>query len=164
MSSKKNEIPKGFTLGMALMDAMPVLLFSISVIMIATKFHSVLFLIGAVCSALAGCGKVSWKLLLSLKKKNIFWLNAQFRYLMTTGMLMILLSVVLNRSKIHLVVLWQQILHAPSIWCFGAAALGMIALIYMGIKLDRTDAKGNWIEQSVNLFVQLMILIGIIVL
>ncbi|MBU5430971.1 hypothetical protein KQI22_13020 [Kineothrix sp. MSJ-39] len=164
MSSKKNEIPEGFTLGMALMDAMPVLLFSISVIMIAAKFHSVIFLVGAVCSALAGCGKVSWKLLLALKKKNIFWLNAQFRYLMTTGMVMILLSVVLSRSKIHLAVLRQQILHAPSIWCFGAAVFGMAALIYMGIKLDRTDAKGNWIEQSVNLFVQLMILIGIIVL
>ena len=56
MRSKEKEIPEGFTLGMALMDAMPVLLFVCSVILIASKFHSVLFLAGAVCSALAGCG------------------------------------------------------------------------------------------------------------
>lgn len=164
MSSNKNEIPEGFTLGMACMDAMPVLLFACSVIMIASKFHSTLFLIGAICSALAGCGKVSWKLLLALKKKNLFWLNTQFRYLMSSGMLLILVSVILNRNRIHLGLLWQQIVHSPSIYCFAAAILGMIALLIMGMKLDRIDAKGNWIEQSVNLFVQLMILVGIVIL
>lgn len=164
MSSKEKEIPEGFTLGMALMDAMPVLLFACSVILIASKFHSALFLVGAICSALAGCGKVSWKLLLALKKKNLFWLNRQFRYLMSTGMLLIVLSVVCNRNRIHLRLLWQQIIQGATVWFFAVAVLGMIALLVMGMKLERTDAKGNWLEQSVNLFVQLMILLGIVVL
>lgn len=42
MSSNKNEIHEGFTLGM---DAMPVFLFAWSVIMIASGFHSALFLV-----------------------------------------------------------------------------------------------------------------------
>ena len=164
MSSKEKEIPEGFTLGMALMDAMPVLLFACSVILIASKFHSALFLVGAVCSALAGCGKVSWKLLLALKKKNLFWLNRQFRYLMSAGMLLILLSVVCNRNRIHWGLLWQLIIQGASVWFFAVAVIGMIILLIMGMKLERTDAKGNWLEQSVNLLVQLMILVGIVVL
>ena len=79
-------------------------------------------------------------------------------------MLLILLSVVCNRNRIHWGLLWQLIIQGSSVCFFAVAVIGMIILLIMGMKLERTDAKGNWLEQSVNLLVQLMILLGIVVL
>jgi len=60
---------EGFTLGLALVDAIPVLSFGISMLIIASRFDNPLFLIGAALSVLAGCCKVAWKLVLGLTKK-----------------------------------------------------------------------------------------------
>ena len=50
---------EGFTIGLALVDAVPVLSFGISMVIIASKFGSPLFMVGAALSVLAGCCKVS---------------------------------------------------------------------------------------------------------
>ena len=55
---------EGFTLGLALVDAIPVLSFGISMVIIASRFHSPIFMIGASLSVIAGCCKVAWKLIL----------------------------------------------------------------------------------------------------
>ena len=46
---------EGFTVALALVDAIPVLSFGISMVIIATRFESPLFMIGAALSVLAGC-------------------------------------------------------------------------------------------------------------
>ena len=62
---------EGFTIGLALVDAIPVLSFGISMIIIASRFSSSTFIIGAVLSTLAGCCKVAWKLVLGICHKDL---------------------------------------------------------------------------------------------
>ena len=62
---------EGFTIGLALVDAIPVLSFGISMLIIAGRFNSPLFTLGAVLSVLGGCCKVAWKLVLGITKKTI---------------------------------------------------------------------------------------------
>ena len=47
----------GFTLWLALVDAIPVFSFGISMVIIAGRFDSPLFMVGASLSVLAGCCK-----------------------------------------------------------------------------------------------------------
>ena len=69
---------EGFTVGLALVDAIPVLSFGISMVIIASRFDSPLFMLGAALSVLAGCCKVAWKLVLGIAKKDVTWLNKPF--------------------------------------------------------------------------------------
>ena len=46
---------EGFTLGLALVDAIPVLAFAGSMAIVAARFDSPLFMLGAGLSILAGC-------------------------------------------------------------------------------------------------------------
>ena len=51
---------EGFTLALALVDAIPVLSFGIAMVIIAARFQSMLFMLGASLSVIAGCCKVAW--------------------------------------------------------------------------------------------------------
>lgn len=57
--NKTDSVPSGFTLSLALVDAIPVILFSISVTVLALRFDSALFVIGALCCTLGGAACVS---------------------------------------------------------------------------------------------------------
>ncbi len=70
--------PKDFTPALALVDALPVLFFGISMLLAAHRLQSVLFAVGVALITLAGCGKVLWKLLLAVWKKDAPWLNRYF--------------------------------------------------------------------------------------
>ncbi len=67
---RKNKKPVDATVGMAVMDAFPVLFFAVSMILIGLIFHSVIFDMGAVLCILAGAGKVVWKFGLAVSDKN----------------------------------------------------------------------------------------------
>ena len=163
MIRQADQRTEGFTLKLALVDAVPVAEFSISMIAIASKFRSALFAVGACCSTLAGCGKVLWKILLAVKKKNVSWLNRQFRYLMSSGFVMMILSPVVNRNRIRIGNIVKRILRFPAAVFFAMGAVGMCAMGVMGAKLDKNNAKHNWIEQITNLISQGMIMIGILI-
>ena len=155
--------PDNFTLQLALVDAIPVLEFGAGMLAIASKFKSALFAAGACCSTLAGCGKVLWKIILAVKKRNVLWLNRQFRYLMSSGFVLMLLSLIANRKRIHPGRILKRILHFPAAVFFGLSACGMCAMGIMGVKLDKNRARDNWIEQITNLIAQGLLLIGICV-
>ena len=53
---------EGFTVSLALVDAIPVLFFGASMILVAERFGSPLFIAGASLSTAAGCFKVLWKM------------------------------------------------------------------------------------------------------
>ena len=170
MSKKSEEkrthpenFPEGFTLKLALVDAVPVAEFSVSMMAIASKFRSGLFAAGACCSTLAGCGKVLWKILLAVKKKNVSWLNRQFRYLMSGGFVLMILSLVMNRKRIQIGNIVKRILKFPAAVFFAMGAAGMCVMGVMGAKLDKNDAAHNWIEQITNLISQGLIMIGILI-
>ena len=154
----------GFTLGLALVDAIPVLLFGVSMAVVGLKLRSVLFVLGAAASLLAGCGKVAWKLLLALRQRDVPWLNRQFRYLMGAGFALMLVAVVAAfvGGSLRFGALAAALTGMPACVFFALALCGFAVLGVMGARLDGSVARDNWAEQLVNTFAQAMLLAGII--
>ena len=154
---------EGFTLGLALVDAIPVLSFGISMVIIASRFHSPLFMIGAALSVLAGCCKVAWKLVLGIAKKDLKWLNKPFVPMQATGFLLMLVSFVIGFGSID----WSAVLAAVTGFPSLAFFLGWIALMgvmvwYRKHKFQRDDAHSNWTAQIINAVGQTCLLLGIL--
>ena len=154
---------EGFTLALALVDAIPVLSFGISMVIIASRFGSPIFMIGAALSVLAGCCKVAWKLVLGIAKKDIKWLNKPFLPMQITAFGFILGSLLTNLGRIH----WAGVLGAvtsfPSIvffvlWIFCMFGMGW----YRKHKFQRNDARSNWTAQIINALGQTSLLLGIL--
>lgn len=154
---------EGFTVGLALVDAIPVLSFGISMIIIASRFHSPLFMIGAVLSVLGGCCKVAWKLVLGITKKNLQWLNKPFVPMMASGFLLLLISLVLGFGKINWAGVGLAILSFPSILFFVVwiALMGCMSW-YRKHKFVGDDAHSNWTAQIINAIGQTCLLLGIL--
>ncbi len=150
------------SLGMAIMDAAPVLCFCITMILVGQVYGSVLFMLGAALCVLAGIGKVLWKILLAASKRDVSWLYRQFRYLMTGGGILMLLSLAVTRPNLS--VLWENVSGFP---CWILFLVAVVAFGIMGIlaaTLDAASGKANWIEQSVNLIAQLCLLMAVVII
>lgn len=154
---------EGFTIGLALVDAIPVLSFGISMVIIASRFHSPLFMIGAVLSVLGGCCKVAWKLVLGITKKNLRWLNKPFVPMMAVGFLLLLISLILGFGKINWASAGAAILSFPSIFFFAAwiCLMGFMGW-YRKNRFSNEDAKSNWTAQIINAIGQTCLLLGIL--
>ena len=154
---------EGFTVGLALVDAIPVLSFGISMVIIASRFDSPLFMIGAALSVLGGCCKVAWKLVLGITKKDLRWLNKPFVPMMAGGFLLLILSLILDFGKIS----WRGVLAAvtgvPSILFF-VAWIGLMFFMgwYRKNKFKNDDARANWTAQIINATGQTCLLLGIL--
>ena len=153
----------GFTLGLALVDAIPVLSFGISMVIIAGRFDSPLFRIGASLSVLAGCCKVAWKLVLGIAKKDLKWLNKPFVPMQAAGFLLMVISFAIGFGKID----WTSVLAAvtgfPSVLFF-AAWIGLMFTMswYRKHRFQRNDAGSNWTAQIINAVGQTCLLLGIL--
>ena len=125
---------EGFTIGLALVDAIPVLSFGVSMVIIASRFDSPLFMIGAALSVLAGCCKVAWKLVLGIAKKDLRWLNKPFVPMQATGFLLMLISFIIGFGKIS----WSGVLAAitsfPSLLFFIAWIMCVQMFLWIGVK------------------------------
>ena len=154
---------EGFTLGLALVDAIPVLSFGISMVIIASRFDSPLFLVGAALSVLAGCCKVAWKLVLGIAKKDIRWLNKPFVPMQATGFLLMLISFILGFGKINWAGVGAALISFPSILFF-VAWIGLMGFMgwFRKHKFSNEDAKSNWTAQIVNAVGQTCLLLGIL--
>lgn len=154
---------EGFTLGLALVDAIPVLSFGISMVIIASRFQSPLFTIGAILATLGGCCKVAWKLVLGIAKKDLRWLNKPFVPMMASGFLLLVVSVLLNITKIHWADVGAAIVGLPSILFF-IAWIGLMGFMgwFRKHKFQNDDAKSNWTAQIVNAVGQTCLLLGIL--
>ena len=154
---------EGFTIGLALVDAIPVLSFGISMVIIAGRFQSPLFMVGAALSVLAGCCKVAWKLVLGIAKKDLRWLNNSFVPMQAAGFLLMLISFVLGIKRIS----WSGVLAAvtglPSILFFLAwIALMGFMVWFRKHKFRNDDASSNWTAQIINAIGQTCLLLGIL--
>jgi hypothetical protein len=154
---------EGFTIGLALVDALPVLSFGISMVIIATRFDSALFMIGASLSVLAGCCKVAWKLVLGIAGRDLKWLNKPFVPMQATGFLLMLVSFVLGFRKISWVNVATAMMSFPSV-AFFAAWIGLMFTMswYRKHKFQRNDAHSNWTAQIINAIGQTCLLLGIL--
>ena len=154
---------EGFTVGLALVDAIPVLSFGISMVIIAGRFDSVLFMIGASLSVLAGCCKVAWKLVLGLWQKDFKWLNKPFVPMQATGFLLMAVSFVLGFGRISWTGVFAAVTGIPSILFFAAWIAAMFAMSwYRKHKFQRNDAASNWTAQIINAIGQTCLLLGIL--
>lgn len=157
----RETIPEGFTLSLALVDALPVLFFCASMMVLGRLFSSPLFLVGAALCFLAGAAKVLWKVIVVLKKKNIWFLFLQMRILMPIGFALMLISLIINRSRISLSAMGAAFMSMPSLIFFLIGILGMVMMMVFAAKLDNSDVKANWIEQLTNGIAQAAFFIGL---
>ncbi|MCD8016062.1 MAG: alpha/beta hydrolase [Lachnospiraceae bacterium] len=160
--TENNQTQLEASFGMALVDALPVICFSISITLIASMHHSAVFLIGALLCIIAGLGKVLWKLILAAAHKDIQLLCRQFHYLMPGGFVLILLSLIISRPSLS--ALWKNISSFPCNILFLLAIVGFIVMGILGVKMDSASKRANWIEQLVNLAAQLCILLGVLMI
>ena len=153
---------EGFTLSLALVDAIPVLFFGASMILVAAKFDSPLFIAGAVISTLAGCCKVLWKLILGIWKKDVRWLNKPFVPMQATGFMLMLVSFVIGFGTINWSGLLASVTGFPTIifftlWIVMMGTMGW----YRKNKFDNS-ARANWTAQIINCVGQGALLLGIL--
>ena len=154
---------EGFTVALALVDAIPVLSFGISMVIIASRFDSPLFLVGAGLSVLAGCCKVAWKLILGVAKKDLRWLNKPFVPMQATGFLLMAISFLLGFGSIDWAAVVAAVSGIPSILFF-VAWIGLMGFMgwYRKNRFSNEDAKSNWTAQIVNALGQTCLLLGIL--
>lgn len=165
MENKKynSETYKDFTLALALVDSIPVILFAITCAIIASAFKSTIFVLGAILTIAGGLCKVLWKFFLATIKKDIHFLNRPlFIVLMPVGFLLMIAAVILNIGRFSPGYIISAICSFPAIIFFLLGILGLCAMTVFFKKHDKKDAKNNWIEQLTNSFAQAMILIGVI--
>lgn len=159
---KGGQSPEGFTLGLALADAVPVIEFAAVMAIISLRYTDTLFVCGAVCAVVAGCGKVAWKILLAWKNRNIERLNTQFRSVMVTGAFLMLASLIMNENDIDIAAVFYGALVPPACIFFALGIAGIIALFVCGEKLDAMDPKSNWICEIVNIATWACFLAGVL--
>lgn len=154
---------EGFTVALALVDAIPVLSFGISMLIIAGRFQSPLFWVGAALSVLGGCCKVAWKLVLGIWRKDLRWLNKPFVPMMAGGFLLLVISVILGFGSIDWAAVGTALISFPSILFF-AAWIGLMGFMgwFRKAKFQNDDAKSNWTAQIVNALGQTCLLLGIL--
>ena len=154
---------EGFTLALALVDAIPVLSFGISMVIIGSRFDSPLFLVGAALSVLGGCCKVAWKLVLGITKRDLRWLNKPFVPMMAGGFLLILGAVVLNLRRINMAAVASAVTGFPSLLFF-LVWIGLMFVMgwYRKNKFRNDDARSNWTAQIINALGQTCLLLGIL--
>ena len=160
----KDIVPDDFTLSLAIVDALPVLFFAGSMILIGVIFANPLFLLGALLCFWAGAAKVIWKIIVATKRKNVWWLFLQMRIVMPIGFLLMIAAVLLNLNAIDINTVLSAILSLPSVIFFAIGVLGMVLMGVFAAKLDSSDIRSNWIEQITNALAQAAIFIGIMLL
>jgi len=140
-----------------------VLSFGISMVIIATRFQSPLFMVGAALSVLAGCCKVAWKMVLGIAKKDLRWLNKPFVPMQATGFLLMLISFIIGFKKISWAAVGASLISFPSLLFF-IAWIGLIGFLgwFRKNKFSNDDAKSNWTAQIINAVGQTCLLLGIL--
>ena len=160
----KDIVPCGFTPGLALVDAVPVVFFGISFILLGKMVESFWFFIGALLCTLAGAGKVLWKIIVAKSRKNIWPLFIQMRVLMPAGFLIMLLSIVCGDTSVRRYCLMLGCSSVPSLFFFIFSIICMVLMIVCAVKLDSSDFKSNWIEQIINSASQISFFIGLLII
>lgn len=144
----KDMVPEGFTLSLAIVDAIPVLLFAVAIIILGIKANfSPLIMLGGFLCFLGGAIKVLWKVIVATKQKNVFWMYKQMGPVMGIGFLLLIIGCIVSRAALKTAFAGIGV---ASIVFF---VLWFVCMCMMGAfasKLDSSDPKSNWIEQCTN--------------
>ncbi len=156
----EDTLDSGFTLGLALYDAVPVVLFCVVCCQISALIGSIPFLIGAILCAVSGLLKVTWTIIVATRGKDVPILNKQLRILMPVGFVTMLLAFIFDHGALTWGQIWGAFLGFPAVIFLILGLLGLVGMGVCGAKLDSTKSHSSWIEQSVNTFAQIMFIIG----
>jgi len=160
----RNTVPEDFTMGLALFDALPVLFFGLSVLLLGLLLKSVLFFIGAILCFAAGAAKVLWKIIVVLRRKNVWWLFIQMRCLMPIGFIMMIIGALYHRTDPTAADILRSACEFP---VSTLLLLGTLCLALMGVfgaLMDSTKVRSNWIEQTTNCVGQFAFFLGVLLL
>ena len=138
---------KEYTMGLALLDMMPVLLFLMSGLIIYSMYDNLLLLAGVLACFTGGLCKAVWKLIIVAGKKDIPGLTRAFHILMPAGFLLMILSVPAG-GKAALSGFLRSVTMMPAAILFAAAFALMCLMGYLGSHMD-DSAKANRIEELV---------------
>lgn len=182
----KDVVPGDFTLGLVIVDAIPVLFFCASMVIAGLMFKSYLFVIGALMCLFAGACKVLWKLIVVLRQKNVWWMFLQMRILMPVGLvLMIAGGVMAGRgvslgswagngagaaygatgsaaAAVDFAEIWARMCSMPASLFFIVGLVLMVLMIVFAFTLDSKNVKANWIEQITNGVAQIAFFVGLL--
>ena len=139
---------EGFTLSLALVDALPVVFFAAAMISFGARLNSGLFIAGAVLAVCGGAGKVTWKLMLALARKDVPWLAKQMRVTMPIGFVLIIAGCVASGQAF--LALSAGFAEPPSSVLMTVFFLCMLAMAWFAGHMDQSDARANWVEQLTN--------------
>ena len=150
----KDIVPQDYTMKLALFDAVPVILFGASSIIMFRMTSSLLVLLGGIICFIAGMLKVLWKILVVVKQKNVWFLFEQMRIFMPLGFCVMFLGCVIGfftgKAARFFYVMSQPL---PILfWLFSVA--GIIGMIMCAKRLDSVKASSNWIEETCNTLAQ----------
>ena len=159
MSAYSDEY-KEYTMGLALLDIMPVLLFLASGLIMYSMYGSPLLLAGVLACFTGGLCKAIWKMIVVVSEKDFSGLTRMFHILMPAGFALMILSV-LAGGKAAISGLWRSLTMMPAAILFIAGFVLMCLMGYLGSHMDNS-ARSNWIEELVNTLAQLAVLAGVI--
>jgi hypothetical protein len=156
----RETIPEGFSAPRAFVDLLPVVFFGLSAVKAGNLFHSGLFVAGAVVCLLSGVVKVGWKLIAAVSQRNIWPMFVQMRVLMPVGFLTMFAALIVDRAGLNGEAKLAKRSGFPACLFFLAGALGMILMLVFAFRMDSSDPKVNWMEQTVNSLAQICFLSG----
>jgi len=160
MSNDNKARESGFSLSLAVVDVIPILLFLLMGSLAAKKIDSPLLLIASIICVLAGMMKVIWKILLAAGKGDRHLLPVLFRIFMPAGFALIIAALLRQSKKTAALIAGMSAF--PSLIFLILGTAGMAAMLIFAFKIDRKNVRGNWLEEYTNIFMQGMFLICIL--
>ncbi len=159
----KNLVPEGFTIGMALVDFLPVIFFGLTAVLVGILAKQPLIYIGAAVCFVSGLLKVLWKFIVVIKKKNVWPLFMQMRICMPLGFLLVTIGLIISIASGAAATL-APVFKLPSLIFMLIGFVGMGLMIFFAVKLDPADPTSNWIEQLTNSVAQCCFFIAFLIL
>lgn len=156
----KDMVPEGFSVTLALVDALPVIFFGLASIVLGLSFSSIIFIIGACITFISGLVKVIWKIIVATKKKNIWAMFIQMRIVMPIGFIVMIVGFIIACFNENMNIFFNSLLNPLCIVFLALGFIGMAMMVVFAIKLDSSDPKSNWIEQICNGLSQACFFIG----
>ena len=150
----KDTIPQDFSLGLALFDALPVILFGMGTWLLWKMTGNGIVLAGAVICFLSGMLKVLWKIIVVIRRKNVWPLFIQMRIGMPAGFVLLIFGMILSFAARELDSFLSGLLRPMPLLFIVISAIGMMGMILCSSKLDSSDVRANWIEQGCNTVAQ----------
>ncbi len=160
----KDRVPENFSLPLCIVDFVPVIFFGLSCVVAGRIIRSPLFVLGAAICLVSGAIKVFWKILVVVKKKNIWPLFIQMRIAMPIGFLIMIVSFAVGFGSVDFPTIFHRAILFPQIVFFIIGLTGMALMCSFVVLLDSSDLRANWVEQITNSISQISFFVGLLFL